>query len=224
MINDLDEPPPNVKLLRNLADDGVVVPDRLDLPLFNLEVSDDPFEQLDEMSPPITCEHPCLGFKIKECHIWRRGYVSGVVANTTSSRIRNVRRTYIGAFVVSINDVAVFTAASILEALHAVAASDVQSFKVVFAPDRYIPVVDRHLDQPLHLPVDQLRTVSTILSTYSPQPEHRDNSLVFSCNTDELDDDHAQLLLWLLNTTTHGMSAEQGLGNFTRRKLRRLPN
>ncbi len=90
----------------------------------------------------------------------------------------------------SINDVAVFTAASILEALHAVAASDEQSFKVVFTPDRYIPVVDRHLDQPLHLSVDQLRTISTILSTSSPQPEIPDNILAFSCDTNELDDDH----------------------------------
>jgi hypothetical protein len=88
-MNDLDEPLPNVKLLRNLADNGVVVPDRLDLPLLNLEVTDDPFERLDERSTHITCEQPCLGFEIKECHIRKRGYVSGVVANTTASRIRN---------------------------------------------------------------------------------------------------------------------------------------
>ena len=116
-MNDLDEPPPNVKLFRNLAEDGIVVPDHRDFPLLNLEVSNDPFERLDELSPPITCEHPYLGFEIKECNIWRRGYVSGVVANTTASRIRNVRSKYIGAFVVSINDVAVFTAASILDVL-----------------------------------------------------------------------------------------------------------
>ncbi|KAI2495456.1 source UniProtKB [Fragilaria crotonensis] len=192
-MNDLDEPPPNVKLLRNLADDGVVGPDRLDLPAFNLEVSDDPFERLDELSPSITCEHPCLGFEIMECHIRRRGYVSGVVANTTASRIRNVRRKYIGAFVVSINDVAVFTAASILDALRVVAASDEQTFKIVFAPDRYIPVVDRHLDQPIHLSVEQLRTVSAIRSS-SPQPNLPDGGI--ACNEDStIDDDHVQLLL-----------------------------
>ncbi|KAI2512029.1 hypothetical protein MHU86_2317 [Fragilaria crotonensis] len=221
-MNDLDEPPPNVKLLRNLADDGVVGPDRLDLPAFNLEVSDDPFERLDELSPSITCEHPCLGFEIMECHIRRRGYVSGVVANTTASRIRNVRRKYIGAFVVSINDVAVFTAASILDALRVVAASDEQTFKIVFAPDRYIPVVDRHLDQPIHLSVEQLRTVSAIRSS-SPQPNLPDGGI--ACNEDStIDDDHVQLLLRSLNTTTHGTPEEQSLGSFTRRKLRRLPN
>ncbi|KAI2490765.1 hypothetical protein MHU86_23812 [Fragilaria crotonensis] len=199
-MNDLSEPPPNVKLLRNLADDGVIEPDRLDLPLLNLDVSDDPFDRLDELSPHISCEHPSLGFEIKECHIRKRGFVSGVIPNTTASRIRNVRRKYIGAFVVSINDVA-----------------------IVFAPDRYIPVTDRHLDQPLHLSVDQLRTISSINSSPSTA-ESIDNDVARHDNTDELDDDHVQLLLRSLNTTTHGTSEEQGLGSFTRRKLRRLPN
>ncbi|MFY8200141.1 MAG: hypothetical protein ACOVLE_05695, partial [Pirellula staleyi] len=164
-MNDLDEPPPNVKLLRTLADGGVISPDRLDLPPLNLEVSDDPFDRLDELSPTITCEHPCLGFEIEECHIRKRGFVSGIVANTTASRIRNIRRKYIGAFIVSINTVAVFTSASILDALRTAATSGEPSFTIVFAPDRYIPVADRHLEQPLHLSVDQLRT-STIKSSF----------------------------------------------------------
>jgi hypothetical protein len=149
--------------LQNLATNRAINPDRLSLPPINLEVSDDPFERLDELSPPITCEHTCLGFEIKERHIRKRGYISGIVPNTPASRIRNVRRKYIGAFVVSINDVAVFTAASIVAALQTVAASDAHTFTIVFAPDRYIPVADRHLDQPLHLSVDQLRTISAIL-------------------------------------------------------------
>ena len=83
-MNDLDEPPPNAKLLRNLADVGVVNPDCLDLPLLNLEVSDDPFKCLNKRSPPISCKHPCLWFKIEEYHIQKRGFVSGIVANTTA--------------------------------------------------------------------------------------------------------------------------------------------
>ncbi|KAI2512034.1 hypothetical protein MHU86_2322 [Fragilaria crotonensis] len=56
----------------------------------------------------------------------------------------------------------------------------------------------------------------------SPRPEPFDNSLVFPGESGELDDDHVQLLLRSLNTTTHGTPAEQSLGSFTRRKLRRL--
>jgi hypothetical protein len=200
--NDLDEPPPNVKILQNLASDGTIDPDRLSLPPINLEVSDDPFERLDELSPPITCEHTCLGFEIKECHIRKRGYVSGIVPNTSASRIRSVRRRYIGAFVLSINDVAVFTAVSIVAALQTIAASDDRTFKIVFAPDRYIPVADCHLEQPIHLSVDQLRTTSAILSSssLSQKPDVPDN--------DDTDDDHVQLWLRSLNTTTHGTTQE----------------
>jgi hypothetical protein len=117
----------------------------------------------------------------------------------------------------------VFTAASILDALRAAATSDDPSFKIVFAPDRYIPVADRHLDQPLHLTVDQLRTISVITSSSHMLASFVDD-VFFPDGTNIFDDDHAQLLIRSLNTTTHGTSEEQGLGSFTRRKLRRLPN
>ncbi|KAI2496066.1 retrotransposon [Fragilaria crotonensis] len=208
-MNDLDTPPPNVKLLRNLASDGVVEPDSINLSTADLDITDDPFERLDTLTQPITCEHETLGFDVKECHIRRRGYVSAILPNTSASRIRNVRRKYIGAFIVSINGTAVFTAESILTALQSVAKSDASSFEIVFAPERYIPVHERHLDSPLHLSVDQLRTIATIQAS-SP--------------FEDFDHDHAQLLVRSLNTTTHGTAAEQGLGSFTRRKLRRLPN
>ncbi len=215
MLNDLDEPPPNVKHLRNLTDDGVVNPDRMDLPLLNLEVSDDPFDRLDELSSPISSEHPCLGFDIEECHIRKRGFVSGIVANTTASRIRNVRRKDIGAFVVSVNDVAVFTAASIVDALRA---QDRFCSRSVHSSRQ-----SSHLDQPLNLTMDQLRTISVIASS-SPVSAPIVNDVSFPDSAGEFDDDHAQFLLRSLNTTTHGTTEEQSLGSFTRRKLRRLPN
>jgi hypothetical protein len=218
-MNDLDEPPPNVRTLRNLADDGVIDPDKMNIPPLNLDVSDDPLERLDELPCPITCKHPCLGFEIQECHIRKRGYVSGIVPNSSASRIRNVRRKYIGAFVVSVNNVAVFTAASIVTALQNVAASDEQSFAIIFAPEGYIPVADRHLEQPLHLSVEQLRTISTITSPLRQLPYSPDNA-----DDDALDNDHVQLLLRSLNTTTHGTTEEQSIGSFTRRKLRKLSN
>ncbi len=205
--------------MRNLADDGVIDADKMNIPPLNLDVSDDPSERLDELSCPIACEHPCLGFEIQECHIRKLGYVSGIVPNSSASRIRNVRRKYIGAFVVSVNNVAVFTAASIVTALQNVAASDEQSFAIIFAPERYIPVADRHLEQPLHLSVEQLRTILTITSPSRQLPYGPDNA-----DDDALDNDHVQLLLRSLNTTTHGTTEEQSIGSFTRQKLRKLSN
>ena len=158
-MNDLAEPPPNARLLQHLADGHAINPDTLAVPPLSLEVSDDPFERLDEHTQPIICEHPTLGFQISECHIRRRGYVSGIVPNTSAARIRNVRRRYVGAFVVSVNGSSVFTSDSVVEALHTVVASDSTSFTIVFAPDRYIPVNERRPEQPLHLSVDQLQRV-----------------------------------------------------------------
>ena len=97
------------------------------------------------------------------------------------------------------------------------------ALKIVFAPDRYIPVANRHLDQPLNLTMDQLRTISLIASS-SPVSAPIVDNVSFPDSAGEFDDDHAQLLLRSLNTTTHGTTEEQSLGSFTRRKLRRLPN
>ena len=215
-MNDLSSAaPPNVQLLRQLNNDGDISPDRLDLSPLNLSISDDPFEHLDELSPAISCDHPTLGFEISECHIRRRGYVSGIVANTSASKVRNVRRKYVGAYVVSVNDQPTFTAASVISALQSVASSDDTSFRVVFAPDRYIPV-NRRRDSPIHLSVDQLLTINQImtqdLSPSSPSPDSTDD---FDCHC---------LSVRSLNTTTHGTLLEQALGSFTRRKLKSLPN
>ena len=216
-MNDLSsEAPPNVQTLRQLNNDRSIDPDRINLSPLNLSVSDDPFDHLDELSPTIACDHTTLGFEISECHIRKRGYISGIVANTSASRIKNVRRKYIGAFIVSVNDTPTFTAASAVSALQSVASSDEQSFRIVFAPDRYIPISDRRHASPLHLSVDQLRTINQILTVEQPPVETCDDCM-----------DHVDcpaLLVRSLNTTTHGTANEQALGSFTRRKLKALPN
>ncbi len=71
--------------------------------------------------------------------------------------------------------------------------------------------------------MEQLRTVSNILSS-SPQSKAPNANIAFNNDGSNFGDDHAQLLLRSLNPTTHGTPEEQGLGSFTRRKLRRLPN
>ncbi|KAI2505530.1 hypothetical protein MHU86_8866 [Fragilaria crotonensis] len=135
---------------------------------------------------------------------------------------QNVRRKYIGAFIVSINDQPVFTAQSAIDALAVVASSDAENFRIVFAPDRYIPVTDRSTESPLHLSVDQLRVVNQILSESAPSTS--------TLGTFPLDGDLSSakacppLVVRSLNTTTHGTVAEQALGSFTRRKLKGLSN
>jgi hypothetical protein len=207
-MNDLAEPLPNAHLLQHLANGDAFDPDTLAFPPLSLKVFDDPFERLDKYAQPIICDHPTLGFEISECHIRRRGYVSGIVPHTSAARIRNVRRQYIGAFVVSVNGSSVFTSNSIVDALHTVVASDSTSFRIVFDPDRYTPIAERRPEPPLHLSVDQLRAIHDIQHGSPPLASMADNSEI--------------LVVYSLNITTHGTSDEQRLGRFTRRKLRRL--
>ena len=212
-MNDLsDNLPPNVRILKQLNKDGPPDLDDLDLSPLDLSISDDPFDRLDELTPAIICEHPTLGFEIAECHIRKRAYISNIVPHTSAGRIKNARRKYIGSFIVSVNDVPTFTAASALSALSSVATSDAVSFKIVLAPDRYIPIANRRHNSPIHLSVDQLRVINSILTDSAddePTPP---------------DDDCPALIMRSLNTTSHGTAEEKATGSFTRRKLLRLPN
>ena len=217
-MNDLANPPPNVQLLRNI--DGARAPTTLGAETASitpplLEVSDDPFDRLDSIEQTISCQHPTLGFEISECHIRKRGYLSGIVPNTTASKIHNARRKYIGAFIVSINGSPMFTANSVITALSTLATSpDDTKLIIVFAPDRYIPI-DQRKSHPIHLSVDQLVAIETIRSSRpATLPDISDIPLA----------DHTTLMVRSLNTTVFGTEAEQALGSFTRRKLRQLPN
>jgi hypothetical protein len=224
-MNDLVDAPPNLQALRLLSPDGHVPADRPVLSPLNLEVTDDPFHRLDSVTQAIKCDHPTLGFEITACHIRRRGYVSGIVPSTSAARIRNIRRKYLGAYVVSVNTTPVFSCESVLAALTAAAAPDSVSFTIVFAPDRYIPVSSRPNDSPIHLSVDQLRLVdstraapSSVPSAAAPEPPRT------MTMHEPLSYDQFLLLMRSLNTTAFGTEEEQALGSFTRRKLQRLSN
>ena len=119
---------------------------------------------------------------------------------------------------VSIKDIPTFTEASTTSILRNIASSDAKDFRIVFAPDRYIPVTDN--DSPLHLSVDQIRTINVIQSNYTDtckrMPATNEGaSFVDVCPS---------LVVLSLNTPTHCTSAEQARGSFTRCKLMRLPN
>ena len=226
-MNDLTDAPPNVQALRLLSTDGVIRADRPVLSPLNLEITDDPFNRLDSITQSIKCDHPTLGFEITACHIRKRGYLSGVVAGTSAARIRNIRRKYIGAFVVSVNDSPVFTCDSILAALSAATSSDESSFTIVFAPERFIPISARPHDSPIHLSVDQLLLIHTLRSTPLSLPVPLNTEVPEPCTaTMPESSPHDQLLIMMrsLNTTVFGTPEELALGGFTRRKLKRLPN
>jgi hypothetical protein len=101
-MNDLPAAPPNVQALHLLSPDGHDPADCPVLSPLNLEVIDDPFHRLNSVTQAIKCDHPTLGFEISAYHIRKRGYISGIVPSTSAARICNVRRKYLGAYVVSV--------------------------------------------------------------------------------------------------------------------------
>ncbi|KAI2495399.1 hypothetical protein MHU86_19113 [Fragilaria crotonensis] len=230
VMNDLHtDAPPDVLALRHLSLDGSIPAERPVLSPLNLEVSDDPFNRLDTLTQLIKCDHPSLGFDITACHIRKRGYVSGIVASSTpAARIRNVRRKYIGAFIVSLNDTPVFSCDSIVTALMSAAASDAPSVTIVFAPERYIPVHNRPRDDPIHLSVDQLSVIHSLRSTILDPPLHVPIPAApepgYATIHEPMSHDQILIMMRSLNTTVFGTTEEQALGGFTRRKLKRLSN
>lgn len=97
-------------------------------------------------------------------------------------------------------------------------------FTIDFAPERYIPVHSRPNDSPIHLSVNQLRVIYAIRSTtpFVSIPEVPEAPA--PPTPDPVSHDHFSLLMRSLNTTVFGTAAEQALGSFTRRKLKRLQN
>jgi hypothetical protein len=165
-----------------------------------------------------------LGFEIIACHIRKHGYVSAVVSGLSASYIRNVRRKCIGAFIVSVNGLAVFTCASITTALAAVAATDDTSLTIFFAPEHF-PVHSLPNDSPIHLSVDQLRMIYAICTSAAAgsMPEVSEAPVQSPCEP-ELSHDDFTLVMHSLNTTVFGIEAEQALGSFSCHKLKLLDN
>jgi hypothetical protein len=102
------------------------------------------------------------------------------------------------------NDTPVFSCDSVLAALTAANASDAACFIIVFAPDRYIPVISRPNDSPLHLSVDQLRLVASLQAANFPAPNAAPPEPRTMTMHKPLPHDQLLLLMRSLNTTAFG--------------------
>jgi hypothetical protein len=108
--------PPNIQILCQLNNNGSLAPDKFDLSPLDLSISNDPFDQLDELTPALACNHPTLGFMIAKCHHRYCAYVSNDVQYTSEGRIKNARRKYVGSLIVLVNNTPGSTATSAIMA------------------------------------------------------------------------------------------------------------
>ena len=239
-INDLPTLPPNAAYLKRAQHGATLPAEEAELSFLHLDVVDCPFAALHTEAVPITCEHPTFGLEIAECDLRLRVYVAHFVTGTSTSKIRNGRRRYTGAYLVSINDVGVFSAA---EAEHqlSLARSDpnADTLKLVFAPESYVPRADRTETASLNL--DQIRSItalrhglgechqpSSLPPLSRPIEDPLDDDMAPNRGSypipDDISDDDYAVLIRSLTSKVIGSADEQALGSFTRRKLRKLTN
>ncbi|MCP4167411.1 MAG: DDE-type integrase/transposase/recombinase, partial [Chloroflexi bacterium] len=111
-MNDLDKPTPNARILHQAlgrpmpkGEQEQRAPSEL-----NVIVQDSPFLVLKDVTVPVICDCDNLDLILKDCEQRERGYLSDVEKGSSSaSGIRNWRRTLVGAYIVQVNDTAVYT-------------------------------------------------------------------------------------------------------------------
>jgi hypothetical protein len=136
-MDDVPDPPPNARLVR-FAQRGEPFPAETTLfePL-DLDVSENPFQDLRTLSVLAGGENSHLGFVFSKCSHHLRAYLSELQPRTPAAGIRNGRRQLVGAYVVSIQGRSVFTVEqanlTLTAAFDATAAGDPIEF--VFAPE-----------------------------------------------------------------------------------------
>ena len=117
-----------------------------------------------------------------------------------------------GAYLVSVNDIDVFTMADALAALERLRHDSVQQLKLVFAPETYVPPANR--SEVLGITLDQIRAITHLRDTTAHGPS--------DIPVNDLSADDLNCLVQALSTTDLRPSDEQAIGKFTRRKLRQL--
>ena len=75
-MSDLDDPPPNVKLLQRVEHDNII-PDAAELSIdpIDLQLDSSPFRSIDTLEIATLCRHDTYGFILHECYIRHRAYI-----------------------------------------------------------------------------------------------------------------------------------------------------
>jgi hypothetical protein len=205
-FNDLEAPPPNAVLLRNVvraSHDSLPVEDvsiaATDvLPCFN------PCLSPAVHTLTIKCSNKHLGFIVYHDDTRDRGFIHAIIPKSTAASLPSYKKCLIGSYFLRIND----TPVQHIDDIHA-ALSDAQSSKhasptvtIVLAPDPYQLAKDR-TRVPFHLDSDQLSSIHCLRQCILPSS--------------------TKYQVASLGTRSLGSMEEQSLKRLTRAKLKRLP-
>jgi Reverse transcriptase (RNA-dependent DNA polymerase) len=229
-MSDMEDPPPNVKILRRAQDGYITTSD--DCPIddpVDISIDSSPFRELHTFTISTNCDHPTFGFEVGECHLRRRAFVSGIPTNTSASKVRNLRRKFVGSYIVQIGNTPIYDANDATDAFQAVRNNTVTNkFDIILAPDKYIPKKDQQ--EHMQLDIGQIRCITKLrtepasnkdLMTHIPTDLSDFTDSPFPSSDDIRLTIHS-LLQTATDITPATMEENACKGKFTRSKLRHI--
>ena len=250
MYNDLplsDRPPNIIQLERAQNGDGLPSFEHDDTTLWT--ASDDlnfftsPFpktftKRITVDSSPITTSPNCFGFVFQTDALNNRVFISEVLNKSDAARLcksKNAKRSIIGAYVVAINDHPIYTQEEAIHKFHTLHHDNAVSFDITFGITNSFSKKDlRKAMVELELDTPSFKTPSPSLDlddTHVPSLTLNDICHITALTNDDYDYndlitvDPSELLIAINAIKSSSTTPEdQGLGTFTRRKLKQLPN
>ena len=222
-MNDLTDKPPNARLLDGLHHDH---PDVLDFTMSvpDLDVSTRFFTNFKTVSVPFDPESPTpLGITFDSCSRLKHAYVKAIHRPALSGTLRAFRREHVGSYVVSVNDVPIFSLSDLDACLASLALQSPTpaSIDLVLAPERRSAFDDR--PSPLHLRMHDLRRICALQSVSGEGMTPDGYRTALDAFASDLSDVELSAVIHRLQTK--GMTPEERLlSKFTCRNLQTLPN
>ena len=112
-----------------------------------LDATNTPFLELDEVTVKLQCDDPHLGIEIKECSARRRGYIYDAKKGSSFAKVRGWSRKYRGAYVVQVDNNWTVTPQDVAEQLEIARdkakAEGRNSIKLILSPERDDLVMDK---------------------------------------------------------------------------------
>ena len=229
-MNDLptSEIPPNVVHLQRTTDGLPIPADAKETSMKDFCFYITPFQQTLTRKLQVTCNSPTFGLNLSEDETNGRVFLEDINKNSSASKLfsshKATRNKIRGAFIVSINGTQVFNKSSAITLLADLHSQGIKTFDIQFAPEHKMSsqqqwkqldefnlfAPDPTTENTAQIDLNAIRAIASI-RTGQPIPEHIISDEMIRLSINALGS----------NTTT---PAEEALGNFTRRKLKKLDN
>jgi hypothetical protein len=223
-MNDLDDKPPNARLLGSCDVPTIDIID-LDSSVAAFDVSVSPFANLTTVRISLASDHVLpLGFDFCDCSQFHRAFIRHIDRPAESYSLSTFRKRFLGSYIIAIHGTPVFSSSSIQELLTELchSPSNPMMVDVVLAPERKTDLrADRNPS--LHLRLHDLRHICALRSV----PDTGQSSSALRSDLVQYESllQDSDLTAIIRRLQTDCMTPEErNLKSFTRRNLQKLPN